>query len=139
MKFILNKDKVKIENNYVTNSGSVNYYEADVEYDESWNNLTIKAIITKAKKPIGIERAIINNKLMFDKEQNGIYSIGFVGYTIENEEKVYQISTNLVSFKINIGAGEIEATNSEDVPTPTEWEIYIAQIQSITAEINSAF
>ena len=41
MKFILNKDKLEIQNIGEQNSGSINYYLADVEYDSSWNNLTI--------------------------------------------------------------------------------------------------
>lgn len=130
MKFILEKDKLDIENKIIYNSGSVLYYEADVEYDESWNDLTIEAVIIKKDEEEGVSRSIINNKIYLDKEMSGSYSIGFVGYTIENNEKSYQISTNLKPIIIRKGAGEIE-TNNEDIPTPTEWEIYIAQIQEM--------
>ena len=30
-----------------------------------------------------------------------------------------------------MGAGEIEVDNSQDIPTPTEWEVYISQIQEM--------
>ena len=49
MKFILNKDILEVDKIAVGNSGSVNYYEAEVEYDESWNNLNIEAIIVERK------------------------------------------------------------------------------------------
>lgn len=49
MKFILNKDTLEVDKIAVGNSGSVNYYEAEVEYDESWNNLNIEAIIVERK------------------------------------------------------------------------------------------
>ena len=74
--------------------------------------------------------AVTDNKLYIDVNQGGSYSIGFVGYTVEGENKVYQISTNLEAFYIDRGAGEIE-TISKEISTPTEWELYLAQIQKI--------
>ena len=130
MKFILNKDTLEIEDVDVLNSGSVNYYEADVEYDESWNNLVVEAIIVKRREDEGKSIAVINNKIFIDQKLRGTYSIGFVGYKIEDEKKTYQISTNLKSIYFDKGAGEIETHNGQ-LPTPTEWEIYIAQIQEM--------
>ena len=136
MKFILDKDKLTIVNNkpYTYNSGSVDYYEAEVQFDEAWNDLTIEAIITKMGENKGISRSPINNKIMLDLQENGTYTVGFVGYKIENEEKIYQISTDLGVIQYNQGAGEIE-TENEPIPTATEWEIYIAQIQDMIDNI----
>ena len=136
MKFILDKDKLTIVNNkpYTYNSGSVDYYEAEVQFDETWNDLTIEAIITKMGENKGISRSPINNKIMLDLQENGTYTVGFVGYKIENEEKIYQISTNLDIMQYEKGAGEIE-TENEPILTPTEWEIYIAQIQDMIDNI----
>ena len=136
MKFILDKDKLTIVNNkpYNYNSGSVDYYEAEVQFDEAWNDLTIEAIITKMGENKGISRSPINNKIMLDLQENGTYTVGFVGYKIENEEKIYQISTDLGVIQYNQGAGEIE-TENEPIPTATEWEIYIAQIQDMIDNI----
>lgn len=136
MKFILDKDKLTIVNNkpYTCNSGSVDYYEAEIQFDETWNDLTIEAIITKMGENKGISRSPINNKLMLDIQEFGTYTIGFVGYKIENEEKIYQISTDLGVIQYNQGAGEIE-TENEPIPTATEWEIYIAQIQDMIDNI----
>ena len=134
MKFILDKDTLTIEENKFYNSGSVDYYEAEVQFDETWNDLTIEAIITKMGENKGISRSPINNKLMLDIQEFGTYTIGFVGYNIENEEKIYQISTDLGVIQYNQGAGEIE-TENEPIPTVTEWEIYIAQIQDMIDNI----
>lgn len=134
MKFILDKDTLTIEENKFYNSGSVDYYEAEVQFDETWNDLTIEAIITKMGENKGISRSPINNKLMLDIQEFGTYTIGFVGYKIENEEKIYQISTALGVIQYNQGAGEIE-TENEPIPTVTEWEIYIAQIQDMIDNI----
>ena len=134
MKFILDKDTLTIEENKFYNSGSVDYYEAEIQFDETWNDLTIEAIITKMGENKGISRSPINNKLMLDIQEFGTYTIGFVGYKIENEEKIYQISTVLGVIQYNQGAGEIE-TENEPIPTVTEWEIYIAQIQDMIDNI----
>lgn len=134
MKFILNKDKLEIENRESLNSGSVKYYEAEVEFDESWEGLTIGAVLVEKKgnfyEDKGKAIAVINNKIYIDNKIHGSYGIGFVGYTIENNQKTYQISSELKYIWFKKGAGEIEIGN-EEVPTPTEWEIYIAQIQEM--------
>lgn len=128
MKFILNKDTLEIENIEIVKSGSVNYYEADVEYDESWNDLAIEAVMLKKDEEVGKSIAVINNKMYIDQKLRGTYCVGFVGYKIQEEKKIYQVSTNLQKVYFDLGAGEIETENVE-VPTPTEWEIYNAQIQ----------
>ena len=92
MKFILNKDKLEIENIEVVKSGSVNYYEADVEYDESWNDLVIEAVMLKKEDDVGKSIAVINNKMYIDQKVRGTYyCIGFVGYKLEEEKKVKEI------------------------------------------------
>ena len=139
MKFILDGDKLKVDNKdkLKPNSGSVKYYEAKVEYDESWNDLTIKAVLVQEKMNEGKSIALIkaSNKIYIDSEYEGKYEIGFVGYTIDNGKKEYQISTNLKPITINRGAGQIE-TEEGILPTPTEWEIYVAQIEEITSQIS---
>jgi hypothetical protein len=135
MKFILDKDKVQILDKHNLKSGSINYYIAEVEHDESWDNLTIEARIVRKEngiiQEVGKSIAVINNEMYIDKELSGTYAIGFIGYTIENNVKTMQISTNLVGLYFNMGAGEIEVDNSQDLPTPTEWEVYISQIQEM--------
>lgn len=146
MKFILDKDKVQIQDRYNLKSGSINYYITEVEYDESWNDLTVEARIVKKEdniiQQIGKSIAVINNEMYIDKELSGTYAIGFIGYKVENDIKTMQISTNLIGLNFNIGAGEIEVDNSEEIPTPSEWETYLAQVQQFitsgTTLINQA-
>lgn len=130
MKFILNKDTLKIENENRINAGAVNYYEADVEYDQSWDGLIIECVIVKKSNDVGTSIAVIDKKMFIDQKLNGLYSIGFVGYTVEDNKKTYQISTNLRTLHFYKGAGEIKTENA-DLPTLTEWEVYIAQIQEM--------
>lgn len=134
MKFILNKDKLEINEELDLNSGAINYYGIEVEHDSDWDGLTIEAVMIKRKEKIGTSLAVINNKVYIDRNTKGKYSIGFVGYKIENNQKIKQISTNLLALVFGAGAGEI-TTQNEELPTPTEWEIYVAEIRSIVGEI----
>lgn len=136
MKFILNRDTLTVTDVEVINSGSLNYYEADVEYDESWDNLVINAILINNGKDDGTQVAVINKKVFLDRDKHGRFKIGFIGYKIENGKKTHQISTNLQSFFIQKGAGGIEIKEG-NVPTPTEWEIYIAQIQKMLKDVST--
>ena len=61
MKFIIDKDTAKIVNRDILNSGSVNYYDIEIEHDRSWNNLSIEAITIKDGDEKGNSVAVINN------------------------------------------------------------------------------
>lgn len=155
MKFIIDKDTAKIVDRDILNSGSVNYYDIEIEHDSSWNNLSIEAITIKDGDEKGNSVAVINNHFYLDKQTRGAYFIGFIGYTLEErqievepeeeglepttetiEVKIYQISTNLVHVLFEEGAGEIDTSNQEEVPTPTEWETYLAQVQEFIDDGN---
>ena len=130
MKFIVNKDRLEIDNLLKVVAGSLGYYEADVEFDESWDDLVIKAVMIRENETAGRDIGVINNKLFIDQDLNGTYSIGFVGYRIENAEITYRISTDLKLIHFNKGAGEIK-TKATDLPNASEWEIYLAQIEEM--------
>lgn len=128
MKAIITNDKLKIQDNTLYNSGSIQYYEIDVEFSSDWDNLTKYAVLVGAEK---IKLPVVANKLHVDQRASGTYTIGFVGYTLEDDEKVYQISTNLECIYFQTGAGEIEANEPSDLPDPTTWETYLSEIQTI--------
>ncbi len=127
----VNKDKIEeISLSQIIHSGSISYYEISIEFDESWNDLIKKLVVVDMNRETGREIAIIDNKAYLDVELKGRYKIGLVGYKIEDDKKVYQISTDLRKIMINEGAGEVEIEEHE-IPSLTEWELYIKQIQSI--------
>lgn len=130
MNFIINDNVLKVQHDerQMPRSGTINDYLENVITDESWQGLTIVCKIVKENGNAGIERAVIDGKVYIDKEIKERYAIGFIGYTIENDVKTYQKSTNLIIIPYVKGAGEIE-TEGEEIPTPSEWEIYVSQIQ----------
>lgn len=137
MKFIINDNKLKIELSDTINSGSFRDYLMEVETDESWQGLSIEAIISKKDSNEGIARAVINNEVYIDMPKKERYTIGFIGYTIENNQKIHQKSTDLKIIPIVKGAGEIEATNTEEIPTQSEWEIYLSLVQEFINNSNN--
>ena len=128
MKAIITNDKLEIQDNTLYNSGSIQYYEIDVEFSSDWEGLTKYAVLVGAEK---IKLPVVANKLHVDQRTSGTYTIGFVGYTLEDDEKTYQISTNLEYIYFQTGAGEIEANEPSDLPDPTTWETYLSEIQAI--------
>lgn len=136
MKFIISDDKLQIEQTDTINSGSFKDYLIPVEFDETWNDLTIEAIIVEGSSSQGISRAVINNEVYIDVSKKKRYTIGFIGYTVENNIKVHQKTTDLKILPIIKGAGEITPLNTEEIPTESEWEIYLSQINKFITEGN---
>ena len=131
MKIVVEKDKIIKIDDIDINSGSIRYYRVDFEFDETWNDLTKKVVIINRKTTQAKEFAIIDNYVYLDVFESGDYSVGVVGYTLNEEnEKEYQISTNLRTICIKKGAGQFRATINE-IPSISEWEIYINQIQEL--------
>jgi len=136
MRFIVNNRELLLEidsNDKLPNSGSIKDYLIDVEFSEEWDGLSKVAKICIDGENEGIERGVIDDKVYIDMNEHKNYAIGFIGYTLENNKKVFQKSTNLKVIPYFKGAGEIEVQD-EDIPTPSQWEIYIAQIQEIANE-----
>lgn len=131
MKIVIEKDKITNIDDININSGSIRYYRIDFEFDETWTDLTKKVVIINRMTEQAKEFAIIDNHMFLDVFENGDYSIGVVGYTLNEEnEKEYQISTNLRMINIKKGSGQIKAIENE-IPTLSEWETYINQIQEL--------
>ena len=136
MRFIIKNDKLTIADAKTINSGSINDYLIDVETDDSWDGLTISAKICQEQEGTAIERAVINGKVYIDIDKLEKYKIGFIGYTIEDDEKVYQKSTDLKVVPYIKGAGELEVVGEQEVPTPAEWEVYLQEVSDFIDNAN---
>ena len=182
MKFILEDDKLTIQEPERKNSGSINYYLVDLEHNSAWENLNIEARLTTKEGSVCNEEgraiAVINNQVYIDNRLSGYYGIGFIGFrliyklttdtsiilgkkyytrsgeageyiytevqnprvedigTYYEQLKNYQISSNLQGIFFNKGAGEILPKNAFQVPT--EWEVYVAQIEEIANEASQS-
>ena len=68
MKAIITNDKLEIQDNTLYNSGSIDYYEIDVEFSSDWDNLTKYAVLVGAEK---IKLPVVANKLHVDQRTSG--------------------------------------------------------------------
>lgn len=139
----------KIENDLITieetigriNTGAIEYYDLEFEFNSSWQGLTKIAVLVNKTTEVAVAVPIMGNIATVPfLTDSSTYSIGVMGYTIEEETKTLQISTNLVSFWVDKGAGSIE-TEEQTVPTPTIWEQYVSTMNGIlddTIEIKEA-
>ena len=136
MRIVIKGDTIESLELEQIKSGSIQYYEAELEFDEQWNGLEKKAIVVSKDEEYAKEIEIADNKLYLNIEENDVYCIGFIGYIVEDEKKIKQISTNLRMLTVSKGAGQVRAEQQE-VPTPTEWELYIQQIKEICNDLHA--
>ena len=134
MRIVIKGDTIESIELDKINSGAIQYYEAELEFDEQWNGLEKKAVIVSRNEEYSKQIGILSDKIYLNIEEVNNYCIGFVGYKIESGKKIKQISTNLRMLPIAKGAGQIK-TSEYDMPTPTEWELYIKQIRDIISNI----
>lgn len=137
MRFVVKQNVLTIENCKNFCSGTINCLKIDIEFDAAWDGLTKEAIIIKEFETEGERIAIVDDQICISRPKKGKYFIGFIGYRLEEDKKVFQLSTNLEAISYDKGAGEVEAKEAEDLPTPTQWEIYINEIQKVINEANT--
>lgn len=118
------------------NSGTVNVDEIEFNFNDSeWDNLTkVATFITPSGATYNV--ALIDNICTVPPEvykEVGEISIGVYGYTIENNELIKVLPSNLVTKKIHQGAYQI-GNEPGNLPTPTQWDAYIVQINGIIAQ-----
>lgn len=112
MKININKDYASIVEEESLNSGAVNLYEVEPTFSEEWDNLTIKMIVLDGNN-VAIAVGYMDGKFTIPELEEGVYNIGFVGYSVENEIKTKQISTNLIPKMLYKGAGDNSITVEE--------------------------
>lgn len=134
MKFIINNDKLTIENNNSYLAKAVDIYNIDLEFSSEWNNLTKKILFIKGTNVI--EGAILSNRIVLPALDKGIYQVGIVGYTSQDDVITKKLPTNLITIPILSSSAEY---NGQE-PTPEEistYEIYIQRMQAISDGIDT--
>lgn len=134
MQIDINNDKAVITDKTIINSGAINYYKVDCNFSNEWNNLDKYAVFVQNK--IAQNVPVVNNQAIIPKlDFTGNFYIGFVGYILDdNNNKIKQISTNLIRNIMRDGAGSYD-TEEQDVISATVWEQYIAQINDLLSNI----
>ena len=119
---------IPLEKQYVVEN-QVNEFAIDFEFDDTWNFDTKYVIFdneeTTYKRPIIDNRVIIPSELL-----NGRTTIQIYGQNVEDGEIVKRKPSYKYSFSI-LNSLSTEGQEESDLPKPTQWEIYISQIETM--------
>lgn len=130
--------KEDIEADYMSGSVNVDKIVFNFSGDE-WDELTKTAVFaTESGKTINVP--LIDDYCVVPPEaysEKGNVSIGVYGIAIENDQIVKLLPTNLVSKQIRGGCYIIGQCPS-NLPTPTQWDVYLQEISKIASEAKAS-
>lgn len=118
------------------NSGEYNITPCIFEFSEEYSNLTKEAVFSTCSTTV--KTAILNNQCIIPFEvlqEPGNVLIGVFGYDTEDDELVLRYSPKPVYF--NVVNGSFKEGNDPDLPSPTEWELVLEQINEAIEKTNN--
>lgn len=127
-----------IEQGYVIEN-QVNQYAIEFDFDETWNFEEKYCIFQDEFEEQTFKRAIINNQVIVPSELlNGRITIQVYGQNIENDVITNRQPSLKYVFSI-LNSLPTNASEEQDVPTPTQWELYIEQIEEMCNDLQDQF
>ena len=127
-----------IEQGYVIEN-QVNQYAIEFDFDETWNFEEKYCIFQDEFEEQTFKRAIINNQVIVPSELlNGRITIQVYGQNIENDVITNRQPSLKYVFSI-LNSLPTNASEEQNVPTPTQWELYIEQIEEMCNDLQDKF
>ena len=127
---------IPLEKQYVVEN-QVNEFAIEFEFDNSWNYETKYVIFDNEETTY--KRPIINNQVIIPSELlNGRTTIQIYGQNVEDGEIVKRKPSYKYSFSI-LNSLSTEGQEESDLPKPTQWEIYISQIETMLDEFTTDY
>lgn len=126
---------ITINNNI--NAGEYNITPCEFTFTEEYENLTKEAIFSSCDGSV-IKTSILNNQCTIPFEvlqQEGNVLLGVYAYETDNDELVLRYSPAPQYF--NVKKGSFQVGNDPDLPSPTEWERVLEQINQAIEETNN--
>lgn len=126
---------ITINNNI--NAGEYNITPCEFTFTEEYENLTKEAIFSSCDGSV-IKVSILNNQCTIPFEvlqQEGNVLLGVYAYETDNDELVLRYSPTPQYF--NVKKGSFQVGNDPDLPSPTEWERVLEQINQAIEETNN--
>ena len=133
---VKNFEIIPLEKQYVVEN-QVNEFAIEFEFDDSWDYETKYVIFDNEETTY--KRPIINNQVIIPSELlNGRTTIQIYGQNVENGEIVKRKPSYKYSFSI-LNSLSTEGQEESDLPKPTQWEIYISQIETMLDEFTTDY
>lgn len=127
-----------IEQGYVIEN-QVNQYVIEFDFDETWDFEEKYCIFQDEFEEQIFKRAIINNQVIVPSELlNGRITIQVYGQNIEDDVITQRQPSLKYVFSI-LNSLPVNASEEQDVPTPTQWELYISQIEEMCNDLQDQF
>jgi TolA-binding protein len=127
-----------IEQGYVIEN-QVNQYAIEFDFDETWNFEEKYCIFQDEFEEQTFKRAIINNQVIVPSELlNGRITIQVYGQNVEDDVITQRQPSLKYVFSI-LNSLPTNASEEEDTPTPSQWEIYISQIEEMCNDLQDQF
>lgn len=126
---------ITINNNI--NAGEYNITPCEFTFTEEYENLTKEAIFSSCDGSV-IKTSILNNQCTIPFEvlqQEGNVLLGVYAYETDDDELVLRYSPTPQYF--NVKKGSFQVGNDPDLPSPTEWERVLEQINQAIEETNN--
>ena len=133
---VQNFEITPLEKQYVVEN-QVNEFAIDFEFDDTWNFETKYVIFDNEESTY--KRPIIDNRIIIPSELlNGRTTIQIYGQNVENGEIVKRKPSYKYSFSI-LNSLSTEGQEESDLPTPSQWEVYISQIEEMCNDLQDQF
>ena len=127
-----------IEQGYVIEN-QVNQYAIEFDFDETWNFQEKYCIFQDEFEEQTFKRPILANQVIVPGELlNGRITIQIYGQNIEDDVITNRQPSLKYVFSI-LNSLPTNANEEEDTPTPTQWELYIEQIEGIVDNMCEQF
>lgn len=126
---------ITINNNI--NAGEYNITPCEFTFTEEYENLTKEVIFSSCDGSV-IKTSILNNQCTIPFEvlqQEGNVLLGVYAYETDDDELVLRYSPTPQYF--NVKKGSFQVGNDPDLPSPTEWERVLEQINQAIEETNN--
>lgn len=127
---------ISIEINTDINAGEYNITPCNFEFSNEYEGLTKEAIFSTCNG--AVKKAILNNTCSIPYEvleNQGNVLLGVYAYETEDDELVLRYSPKPQYF--NVKNGSFREGNDPELPTPTEWEQVLEQINEAITETNN--
>ena len=133
---VQNFEITPLEKQYVVEN-QVNEFALEFEFDDSWDYETKYVVFDNEETTY--KRPIINNQVIIPSELlDGRTTIQIYGQNVENNEIVKRKPSFKYSFSI-LNSLSPEGIEETDLPKPSQWEIYISQIEEMCDDLQDQF
>lgn len=137
MKLKIENDDLLLQENSTIRAENIDVYEIEFDFTSEWDVFNKKIVFVNNSDVY--EQVIFDDKTKIPPLPNGNYSIGVVGFIIENDIVVKRKATNMLYQVVTVSAAEFKKTHEQEEKEATAYEKYLTDLKNNTEEIKKDF